>query len=91
MDVLPLAPGEPLSPELVLVLSPELRARVLAELPAPVWPQPRLRSVEPVPVAEPTGPPLRRRVASRATALGVIFVAATLVTLAMSLVAHAIR
>ena len=32
-----LAPEEPLSPELVLVLPPELRAEALARLPQPVW------------------------------------------------------
>ena len=37
-------PDEPLSPELVLVLSPELRAQALAGLDAPVWTRPRARS-----------------------------------------------
>ena len=38
-----IAPGEPLSPELVLVLPPELRARAIAALGDPVWPKPKPR------------------------------------------------
>lgn len=52
-----LAPNEPLSPELVLVLPPELRAEALAALGPPVWPTPRLRlyvpAAPPAPVEEP--------------------------------------
>jgi hypothetical protein len=98
-----LAPDEPLSPELVLVLSPELRAQALERLGPPVWPRPRLRVVEasPAPVVRaPVAPPapaepLRRSLGltlvARVGQLGLIFVAVTLVTLAMSLVAHAVR
>ena len=92
----PLAPDEPLSPELVLVLPPEERAQALAALGPPVWPMPRLRVVaRPTPVEPPPLPPLkpsiRRLVAARLVSLGVIFVAATVITLALSLVAHALR
>ena len=91
-----IAPDEPLSPELVLVLSPEERAQVLAALGPPVWPIPRLRVVaRPAPVEEPfdepLGPSLKRLVAARLVSLGVIFVAATVLTLTLSLVAHALR
>jgi len=95
-----IAPDEPLSPELVLVLSPEERAQVLAALGPPVWPIPRLRVVaRPAPVDEPfdepfdepLGPSLKRLVAARLVSLGVIFIAATVLTLALSLVAHALR
>jgi hypothetical protein len=56
VDETPLAPEEPLSPELVLVLPPDLRLRAIAALGEPVWPTPRpqaagkppeLRLVEP--------------------------------------------
>ena len=87
-----LAPDEPLSPELVLVLPPEERARVLAALGPPVRPRPPLRVVaRPVPVAEPRAPSLSRLVAARLVSLGVIFIVATIATLALSLVAHALR
>ena len=91
-----IAADEPLSPELVLVLSPEERAQVLAALGPPVWPIPRLRVVaRPAPVEEPfnepLGPSLKRLVAARLVSLGVIFIAATVLTLTLSLVAHALR
>ena len=95
-----IAPDEPLSPELVLVLSPEERAQVLAALGPPVWPIPRLRVVaRPAPVDEPfdepfdepLGPSLKKLVAARLVSLGVIFIAATVLTLTLSLVAHALR
>ena len=88
----PPAPDEPLSPELVLVLPPEERARVLAELDPPIRPRPPLRVVaRPVPVAGPPAPSLYRLVAARLVSLGVIFVLATVTTLVLSLVAHALR
>jgi hypothetical protein len=87
-----LAPDEPLSPELVLVLPPEQRAQVLAALGPPVWPRPRLRVVAlPAAVEEPSVPSLARLVAARLVSLGVIFILATVTTLALSLVAHALR
>jgi len=89
-----LAPDEPLSPELVLVLPPELRAQALAALGAPVWPtpRPRPRALEPpAPAGEPFGRSLVAVLAGRAVQLAVIFIAVTAVTLAMSLVAHAVR
>jgi hypothetical protein len=46
VDDAQLAPEEPLSPELVLVLPPELRARAIAALGDPVWPTPRPRAAE---------------------------------------------
>jgi hypothetical protein len=87
---------EQLSPELVLVLPPEDRAQALAALGPPVWPMPRLRVVaRPAPVDEPfdepRGPSLKRLVAARLVSLGVIFIAATVLTLTLSLVAHALR
>ena len=91
------AHDEQLSPELVLVLPPEDRAQALAALGPPVWPIPRLRVVarRPAPVEEPfdepLGPSLERLVAARLVSLGVIFVAATVLTLTLSLVAHALR
>jgi hypothetical protein len=122
MTVTELAPDEQLSPELVLVLPHELRARVLASLDPPVWPaprkhvpaappSPRLRVVEPPPVLAPEPPPPPRRsvpevppvvevpfvralgghAAARLAQLVAIFVVVTVVTLAMSLVAHAVR
>jgi hypothetical protein len=42
-----LEPDEPLSPELVLVFPPELRAQALARLGPPSWPAPRRRQPEP--------------------------------------------
>lgn len=90
-----LAPDEPLSPELVLVLPPELRAQALAALGAPVWPTPRLRVVQapapPAPPVEPFARSLSVLVAARVAQLGLIFAAVTIVTLAMALVAHAVR
>ena len=89
-----LPPDEPLSPELVLVLPPEERAQVLAALGPPVRPRPPLRLVArplPVPVEEPPAPSLTRLVAARLVSLGVIFIVATIATLALSLVAHALR
>lgn len=87
-----LPPDEPLSPELVLVLPPEERAQVLAALGPPVRPRPPLRVVaRPAPVEEPPAPSLSRLVAARLVSLGVIFILATVTTLALSLVAHALR
>ena len=101
MDIRQLSPDEPLSPELVLVLSPELRAQALARLGAPVWPTPRPRAVKApaLAVAAPLAPSVR---APRAPSLGallvarvgqlaLIFVLVTVLILAMSLVANAMR
>lgn len=43
------------------------------------------------PVDEPSAPSLKRLIAARLVSLGVIFVAATILTLSLSLVAHALR
>jgi hypothetical protein len=87
-----IAPDEPLSPELVLVLPSQTRAQVLASLGPPLRPLPRPR------VSSPTSPPrdslarsLGTLVLARAVQLGVIFAAVTSLTLAMALVAHAFR
>lgn len=87
-----LAPDEPLSPELVLVLAPELRAQVLARLDAPARPAPRpcLREV-PASAPEPFARVLGEVVAARLARLGLIFLVATMAVLAMSLVANVLR
>ena len=88
MSISQLAPDEPLSPELVLVLSPELRAQALARLGPPVWPRPRPRPVlAPAPPERSFGAAL----AARVLQLGVVFVAMTAITLTLALVAHAVR
>ena len=93
MNIHQLAPNEPLSPELVLVFSPELRAQALACLPAPVWPTPPRRAVEAPAAAfvEPFAPSLSAILVSRVVQLAVVFVAVTILILAMSLVASAMR
>jgi len=95
VNVFQLAPDEPLSPELVLVLSPELRAQALARLPAPVWatprPRPRLVEVASTPIDEPFTPSLGGMLVARVTQLALVFAAVTILTLAMSLVANAMR
>lgn len=111
-DVPQLAPDEPLSPELVLVLPAEQRAQVLAGLALPARPQPRPalrpvsspaaqpravqpRAAEPPAVAPPAAEPIVRSVgklvAARFAQLALIFVAVTILTLALSLVAQAFR
>jgi hypothetical protein len=93
VDIHQLAPDEPLSPELVLVLPPELRAQALARLGPPTWPKPRLRTVE-APVAvvnEPHGPSLGTLLAARVGQLALIFIAVTILVLTMSIVANAMR
>ena len=93
MNIHQLAPDEPLSPELVLVFSPELRAQALERLPPPVWATPRRRVVNvPAPqVEEPFAPSLGAMVLARITQLALVFVAVTVLVLAMSLVANAMR
>jgi hypothetical protein len=87
-----LAADEALSPELVLVLPPALRAQAVARLGPPVWPTPRLRLVSAeAPAAEPFERSLGLIFVARVIQLGVIFVAATLLTIAMALTAHALR
>jgi hypothetical protein len=87
-----LTPNEPLSPELVLVLSPELRAQALAGLGAPAWPTARPHVVPAAaPVREPFARSLGVALAARVAQLSLIFVAVTILTLAMSVVAHAVR
>jgi hypothetical protein len=90
VDVDHLAPDEPLSPELVLVLPPELRAQALAALGPPDRPRPRPRVPEtPEPLDEPLLRSLAMVVGARVVQLGLVFVAVTVLTLALSLVAHA--
>jgi hypothetical protein len=88
-----LAPDEPLSPELVLVLPPELRAQVIASLGAPIRPQPRTRvpAAAPVVVVESAPRTLGEMLLARSAQLVLIFVAITAITLAMSVVAQAFR
>jgi len=88
-----LAPDEPLSPELVLVLSPELRAEALSRLGPPVWPAPRPRTVEPVATAAEKRfvPSVGALFVARVGQLALIFAAVTFLVLAMSLVANAMR
>lgn len=89
-----LAPDEPLSPELVLVFPPELRAQALARLDTPAWLRPRPRAVE-VPAAvvvdEPYTPSVSVLLAARVGQLALIFIAVTILVLAMSIVANAMR
>jgi hypothetical protein len=92
MVVRQFTPDEPLSPELVLVLPPEIRAEILANLGPPTWPRPRLRmAAPPARVREPFTRSLGTLVVARTIQLGVIFAAVAILTLAMSLVAHAFR
>lgn len=91
MNALPLAPDEPLSPELVLVLPQELRAQVLARLPAPAWPQSQPRVLPASPAGDRVARTIARVLVSRAVQLGWIFVAITILTVAMSVVAQALR
>jgi hypothetical protein len=88
-----LASDEPLSPELVLVFSPELRAQVLARLGAPVWPTPPRRAVETAApdVGEPFARSLGGMLVARVGQLALVFVVVTTLVLTMSLVAHAMR
>jgi hypothetical protein len=87
-----LAPDEALSPELVLVLSPALRAQAVARLGAPVWPTPRRRlSTLEAPLADPFERSLGQILVVRVVQLGVIFVALTALTVAMAVAAHALR
>jgi hypothetical protein len=87
-----LAPDEALSPELVLVLSPALRAQAVARLGPPAWPTPRrrLNALE-VPAADPFDRSLGQILVARVLQLGLIFVAVTALTVAMSLAAQALR
>ena len=93
MNIHQLAPDEPLSPELVLVLSPELRAQALARLGPPTWSTPRRRAVEaPAPADyKPYAPSVGALLVARVGQLALIFVVVTILILAMSLVANAMR
>lgn len=86
-----LAADEPLSPELVLVLPPELRAQVLASMPPPAWAVRRPRALQLAPPAPPEPWPraLGALLVTRIAQLGLIFVIVTVLTLVMSVVAHA--
>jgi hypothetical protein len=94
VNVHQLAPDEPLSPELVLVFPPELRAQALARLGPPVRHTPpprRLATAPPAVVAGPQPPSLGVLVVARVGQLALIFVAVTLLTLLLSVVAQAMR
>lgn len=85
-----LVPEEPLSPELVLILPPELRAQALARLGPPVWPKAR------PPVALPRAQESLARtlgtiLVPRVAQLGLIFVAVTALVLILAAVANAVR
>jgi hypothetical protein len=87
-----LAPDEALSPELVLVLSPALRAQAVARLGPPVWPSPRRRvSALEAAAPDPFERSLGQILVTRVVQLGVLFVALTALTVAMSLAAQALR
>lgn len=94
MNIDQLAPDEPLSPELVLVFPPELRAQALARLGPPIRHAPRRRPVVVPPsvaLVEPRMPSLGALVVARVGQLALIFVAVTLLTLLLSVVAQAMR
>jgi hypothetical protein len=96
VDIDQLAPDEPLSPELVLVFSPELRAQALARLGPPAWStSPRRAAHAPsapaAAVDEPYGPSLGALLAARVGQLALVFIAVTILVLVMSLVADAMR
>jgi hypothetical protein len=89
-----LQPDEPLSPEVVLVLPPELRAQAIAGLGPPTSPAPRPRPLPrelPPAVDQPLVRSLAVAVGARLVQLGVIFLAVTVFVLVMSLVAQAFR
>ena len=92
MSVDHLAADEALSPELVLVLSPALRAQAVARLGPPVWPTPKLRlaSVE-SPTVDPFERSLGEILVARVVQLGLMFAAVTILTVAMALAAQALR
>jgi len=95
-----LAPDEPLSPELVLVLPPALRAQAIARLGPQTWPKPSPRFPDrlpelargeiPVPVEESVVRAVGALAAARVVQLALIFAAVTIFTLAMSVVAQAV-
>ena len=93
MNIHQLAPDEPLSPELVLVYPPELRAQALARLGPPAWPTPppRAVAVPAVVVDEPYTPSAGALLVARLGQLALIFIAVTILVLAMSIVANAMR
>jgi hypothetical protein len=88
----PLAADEPLSPELVLVLPPELRAKALARLDPPVWPKlrPPVRAL-PLPADDSLTRTLGELLLPRVGQLVLMFIAVTALTLVLSAVASAVR
>jgi hypothetical protein len=87
-----LEPGELLSPELVLVLPPELRANALARLGPPQWAKPRpLVRVATPPAKNSLTPTLGAVLLPRVSQLMLTFVVVTVLTLTLSAVANAIR
>lgn len=81
---------EPISPELVLVC-PELRARVLAELRASVEPTLQHATVGAAPVERRSLGGSARIVVRSLWPVGFAFVVTTVLTLALTLVADALR
>lgn len=87
-----LEPGEPLSPELVLVLPPQLRANALARLGPPEWAEPR-------PSVHAATPPAKNSLTQtlgavllpRVAQLMLTFVVVAALTLILAAVANAVR
>jgi hypothetical protein len=86
------APEDPLTPELVLVLPPELRAAALAQLPPPTWPKapPRV-AVSPSRAQESPTRIFVTVLLSRAAQLMLIFFSVTALVLTLAAVANAVR
>ena len=96
MNIDQLAPEEPLSPELVLVLPPELRAQAVARLPPPIWPTRSSIGAAPALADDSLADDSSMRLLgivlfARVAQLIVIFVAVTALTLVLAAVANAVR
>jgi hypothetical protein len=86
------APEEPLSPELVLVLPPELRARAIDRLGPAQWPTARPGPVTRDPRKTDSLPRTVGVVAlGRVIQLALVFIAVAALTLVLSAVANAVR
>jgi hypothetical protein len=87
-----LTPGEPLSPELVLVLPPELRAEALARLGPPEWTMQRPSvGIATRPAADSLTRTLGAALLPRVAQLMLTFLVVTALTLSLSAVANAVR